>query len=71
MRTDLCIGAVKCPIYLFHGTKDEVVPYQSSIKLVQLLNKKPSEILITIPEGKHKNLGEFQAYHLALERLLK
>jgi len=71
MRTDLCIQAVKCPIYLFHGTKDEVVPYQSSIKLVQLLNKKPSEILITIPEGKHKNLGEFQAYHLALERLLK
>ncbi len=71
MRTDLCIQAVKCPIHLFHGTKDEVVPYQSSIKLANLLNKKPSEILTTIPEGKHKNLGEFQEYHRALERLLK
>ncbi|PWK18147.1 hypothetical protein LV89_04174 [Arcicella aurantiaca] len=70
MRTDLCIQAVKCPIHLFHGTKDEVVPYQSSIKLAKLLNKKPSEILTTIPEGKHKNLGEFQAYHRALKRLL-
>lgn len=71
MRTDLCIQAVKCPIHLFHGTKDEVVPYQSSLKLAKLLNKKPSEILTTIPEGKHKNLGEFQEYHLALDSLLK
>ena len=70
MRTDLCIQAVKCPIHLFHGTKDEVVPYQSSLKLAKLLNKKPSEILTTIPEGKHKNLGEFQEYHRALKRLL-
>ena len=71
MRTDLCIKAVKCPIHLFHGTKDEVVPYQSSIKLANLLNKKPSEILTTIPEGKHKNLGEFRLYHIVLDSLLK
>ena len=71
MRTDLCIQAVKCPIHLFHGTKDEVVPYQSSLKLAKFLNKKPSEILTTIPEGKHKNLGEFQEYHRVLDSLLK
>jgi uncharacterized protein len=69
-RTDLCIGKVSCPIHLFHGTKDEVVPYQSSIKLATLLNKKPADILTTIPAGKHKNLGEFPLYHQVLDSLL-
>ena len=70
MRTDLFIGQVHCPIHLFHGTKDEVVPYQSSLKLAALINKKPSEILTTIPNGKHKNLGEFREYQVALAGLL-
>jgi uncharacterized protein len=69
-RTDLCIRQVRCPIHFFHGTKDGVVPYKSSLKLAALLNKKPSEILTTIPEGKHKNLGEFREYHRALDSLL-
>jgi uncharacterized protein len=70
-RTDLCIKQVQCPMHFFHGTKDAVVPYKSSLKLAELLNKKPSEILTTIPDGKHKNLGEFQAYHTALDSLLQ
>lgn len=70
-RTDLCIKQVECPIHFFHGTKDAVVPYKSSLKLAELLNKKPSEILTTIPNGGHKNLGEFQAYHDALNSLLR
>ena len=69
-RTDLFIKQVSCPIHFFHGTKDAVVPYKSSLKLSELLNKKPSEILTTIPEGRHKNLGEFKAYHKALDSLL-
>lgn len=69
-RTDLCIKQVQCPIHFFHGTKDAVVPYKSSLKLAALLSKKPSEILTTIPEGEHKNLGEFQLYHTALDSLL-
>lgn len=70
MRTDLCIRQVSCSIHLFHGIKDEIVSYKSSLKLAALLNKKPSEILTTIPNGKHKNLGEFQEYHRALDSLL-
>ena len=70
MRTDLFIKQVSCPIHLFHGLKDEIVPYKSSLKLATLLNKKPSEILTTIPNGKHKNLGEFREYQVALEKIL-
>ena len=69
--TDLCIQQVRCPMHFFHGTKDAVVPYKSSLKLAALLNKKPSEILTTISDGKHKNLGDFQEYHRALDSLLK
>ena len=71
MRTDLYIKQVRCKIHLFHGTKDEIVPYQSSLKLAALLNKKPPEILTTIPNGKHKNLGEFREYQVALGETLK
>lgn len=71
LRTDLFIKKVPCQVHLFHGMKDEVIPYKSSLKLVELLNKEPSKILTTIPEGKHKNLGEFQEYHKALDYLLK
>jgi pimeloyl-ACP methyl ester carboxylesterase len=70
-RTDLCIQQVHCRIHFFHGTKDAVVPYNSSLKLAALLNKKPSEILTTIPDGRHKNLGDFQEYHQALDSLLQ
>jgi hypothetical protein len=70
-RTDLCIKQVSCPTHFFHGTKDTVVPYKSSLKLAALLNKKPSEVLTTIPNGEHKNLGEFREYHTALDSLLK
>jgi uncharacterized protein len=70
-RTDLFIRQVRCPIHFFHGTKDAVVPYKSSLKLAELLNKKPSEILTTIPDGGHKNLSEFPLYHVALDSLLR
>lgn len=70
MHTDEWIRAVKCPIHLFHGTKDELVPYDHSLLLVKLLAKNPKEILTTIPGGKHKNLGEFEAYQLALDSCL-
>jgi uncharacterized protein len=70
MRTDLFIKQVRCPIHIFHGTADEVVPYEQSLKLATLLNKKPSEIITTIPNGKHKNLGEFREYHAELREIL-
>lgn len=70
-RTDLIINKVSCPIHFFHGTKDAVVPYKSSLKLAALLNKKPAEILTTIPNGEHKNLGEFPLYHTVLDSLLQ
>lgn len=56
------ITRVRCPMHLFHGTDDEVVPYNQSLKLAQLLRRDPAELITTVPDGKHKNLADHAEY---------
>lgn len=67
-RTDLWIREVKCPIYIFHGTNDWVVPYESGALLKPFI--KDTTHFITIPDGRHNNLRKFPQYHEALQRFL-
>ena len=69
MRTDLWIADIPCPVYLFHGTEDDIVPYNSSERLLKLTRGESR--LITIPGGGHNNLGAFPLYHEELELILK
>jgi alpha-beta hydrolase superfamily lysophospholipase len=69
MRSDLWIPEVACPIYLIHGTEDEVVPYSSSQKLLKLI--KTNGKLIAIENGGHNNLGDFKLYQEQLDQILK
>jgi len=69
LRTDLAIGAVRCPIYLLHGTRDELIPYESSERLLPLI--KSEHRLYTIPNGGHNNLVAFPEYHQALDEILQ
>jgi len=69
MRTDLWISDVSCPVYLFHGTKDDIVPYNSSERLVALI--KSEKKLVTIPGGGHNNLSGFSLYHEQLDLILR
>ena len=69
LRTDLWIADVPCPVYLFHGTDDDIIPYNSSERLLKLT--RTDSRLITIPGGGHNNLGDFPLYHEELERILK
>ena len=59
---------VKCPVTIFQGTNDWVVPYSSAQKLAPLL--KPTDKFITIEKGGHKNLREFDKYHNELAKVL-
>ncbi len=56
---------VNCPILIFHGTKDEVVPYNSGNKLYESLVSKNARF-ITITNGKHNNLSDYKDYWEAL-----
>lgn len=70
-RTDKYISKVNCPINIFHGTNDELVPYESSLDLAQILNKSPEELVISIPGGGHRGLERYDLYQEKLKQLLK
>ena len=67
-KTNKFLPHINAPIYLFHGTEDETVPYNSSERLVGLSDKVK---LITIPNGSHNNLNTFDKYHEELDNILK
>lgn len=59
-RSDIYIQKVKCPILIFHGTKDIVVPYSQGIKLHHLAGNKAE--LITFVGGNHHNCMTFPVF---------
>lgn len=69
MRTDLWIADVACPVYLFHGKRDKIIPFNESEQLSKLIRSEHQ--LIAVPEGDHNNLGDFRQYREALDRILK
>jgi fermentation-respiration switch protein FrsA (DUF1100 family) len=69
LRTDRWISEVSCPTYLFHGTRDELVPYSSSLRLLPLI--KAEHELFAVEGGGHNDLGEFASYHEGLDRILR
>ncbi|RYU93155.1 alpha/beta hydrolase [Emticicia agri] len=65
------ITKVKCPIYLFHGTDDQIIPYEHSLKLTQLLKKNPKDILTTLEGGRHRGLDKYKEYQAKMDEILK
>ena len=59
---------VNAPVVLIHGTKDEVIPYQSSLRLKEQL--KPSDTLISLEGAGHNGIELHPGYRKALDRLL-
>lgn len=68
--SNVYISEVKCPIFIFHGTKDKVVPYRSGKRLSKIVSNEQLTF-VTIPEGEHNNLIEFEEYRNAIETVLK
>lgn len=56
------------PVTIFHGTKDEVIPYLNAAKLKNVL--KPEDEFITIPGGGHNNLSDFEVFNKKIDSLL-
>ena len=59
---------VKVPITIFHGTKDEIIPYKHSTWLKQ--ENKNVELVI-IENGKHNDLSNFRLFQTTLDSLLR
>ncbi|MBN2443467.1 MAG: alpha/beta hydrolase [Spirochaetales bacterium] len=69
MRTDIYVTQITCPVYLFHGTKDTLIYFGSSIKLAKKLQ--PPSGLFAIPEGGHNNLSHYAEYTNKLRHILE
>lgn len=68
-RTDRFIVEVTCPIYILHGTEDEIVPFESGRKLSELIPEKKMHF-IPIKNGTHNNLVEEGEFIHAIDTIL-
>ena len=67
-RTDLFLPKVTCPIFIFHGTKDELIPYQHAVDLKVLV---PKLDFTTIPGATHNNLSQFSLFNEKIGEILR
>ncbi|MGB0885146.1 MAG: alpha/beta hydrolase [Chitinophagales bacterium] len=67
-ESNLFITKVSAPIYILHGTKDNVVPYKSGKKLYNLV--KQNTRFTTFEAGTHSNLATYSLYHSLLQEIL-
>lgn len=50
------IDDIKCPLLLFHGTADQVIPFEHGEKLFKKAKKYPQSTFISIQGGQHSGL---------------
>jgi hypothetical protein len=68
LPTNELIRQVSAPIVLFHGDRDEVIYYESSLKLKALL--KPTDNLVVLPGAGHNGMTDNPLYQAELAKLL-
>jgi uncharacterized protein len=68
-ETDQYVQNCKMPVVLFHGDADEVIYYQSSVKLRALLKK--TDTLITLHGQGHNGITENMEYRNVIRKVLE
>lgn len=68
LRTYKFLEDLPCPVSIFHGTDDGVIPYRCAARLKKVL--KPTDEFVTIENGTHQNLNDFSLFHQKLDSLL-
>lgn len=67
--SDRFIESVRCPLTIYHGTRDRIVPHKSGYKLFKK-SKSPARSFFSIKGGSHHNLSEFPGYFKTIESVL-
>jgi len=67
-ETNSYLKGCKMPVVIFHGDKDEVIYYGSSLKLKELF--KSQDTLITLPGQGHNGMTENPTYNTHIRQLL-
>jgi alpha-beta hydrolase superfamily lysophospholipase len=57
---------VNCPIYIFHGTEDSVIPYKFAKKLYEDIPETTKKKLYTVEGAGHNYLQDFDAFKVGM-----
>jgi pimeloyl-ACP methyl ester carboxylesterase len=68
LETHKYLHQCRMPVVLFHGDRDQVIPYESSVRLKALL--KPGDTLITLKGQGHIGVTEHPEYRRALAEIM-
>jgi uncharacterized protein len=63
------LETVTAPVSIFHGTRDEVIPYSQSKRLMKIA--KPGSELVSIEKAKHNSVNDFPLFHQKLDSILQ
>lgn len=69
-RNDKAIRRITCPVYIFHGQRDPVVPYESALKLYALVPDTVHREMVSFGRGFHSDLWRFKRLQRKMERIL-
>lgn len=68
LENDRYLKEVSCETYIFHGTKDKLIPIALSKRLIPLL--KAGNYFIEIPDADHFNVHETESYQKMIKKIL-
>ena len=60
---------IDCPVTVFHGTRDEIVPLESGRRLYDTIPGDKKEMVV-VEGGRHNNLSAFESYQIGLRNVL-
>ncbi|MCB9170166.1 MAG: alpha/beta fold hydrolase [Flavobacteriales bacterium] len=66
-----CAGRLRCPVHIFHGVRDQVVPYSSALRLYSAIPADVPRQLIAFQKGHHSDLARFARFHRQLSMILR
>lgn len=69
-RSDVAVRGVRCPVYIFHGKRDPLVPYTSALRLYAAIPSEVQRELITFAKGYHSDLAGYPRFRRKLRSIL-
>lgn len=70
LRSDRAMVRMKCPVYIFHGKRDPVVPYSSALRLYASIPPNVHRELISFAKGYHSDLGGYARFRKKVKAIL-
>jgi fermentation-respiration switch protein FrsA (DUF1100 family) len=70
-QNDRAMRHIAVPVYIFHGKRDNIVPYTSALKLYSSIPSRVLREMFTFPKAHHNDLVRFPRFKRTLYRILR